>query len=477
MEFTAICKYTTLLEKGNMRNKSQSYFLNSQAHINFIKEYRPTYFDSVTDSFEQTESIYCPRFPSLIKSDNTVWHFASIYLNNLLIAQRKSTALLESVASDLIDFLRFLEHTELDILYLPPKAEKRVTYQFHTSLLQRIRLGLISPSTARQRMNRILRFYDFLISENVFTLEELKNRPYEKIKTYISCVSSTGDIYKKQVDSSNLKIRHSPRPSYGDEIIDGGRLHPLSTTEKDIFLRYLEQYASRDFQLICYVALYTGARLQTICTIRVMHIKEMIAKQAVNIIDDTYTLRVGGKSIIDTKGGYEQNLKVPVWLVNDINCYLSSESWRKRALLSRYKSSDENYVFLTRYGNPYYTSIKEIEDHNLQLFSKNIKFSIHRGNAARQALSKLIGLMHKNKEEIITFTLHDLRATFGVNLLLSASKHVTDIDQILPYIQSRMGHRNIMSTIHYVRYIAFSKVVNNADAKFERILFSFNEMK
>ena len=476
MEFTAICKYTTLLEKGNMRNKSQSYFLNSQAHINFITEYRPTYFDSVTDSFEQTESIYCPRFPSLIKSDNTVWHFASIYLNNLLIAQRKSTALLESVASDLIDFLRFLEHTELDILHLPPKAEKRVTYQFHTSLLQRIRLGLISPSTARQRMNRILRFYDFLISENVFTLEELKNRPYEKIKTYVSCISSTGDIYKKQVDSSNLKIRHSHRPSYGDEIIDGGRLHPLTPNEKNIFLRYLEQYASRDFQLICYMALYTGARLQTICTLRVMHIKEMISNQKVNSIDDTYTLKAGGKSIIDTKNGYELNLKIPAWLINDINQYLCSESWKKRASHSFYKINDMNYIFLTKYGNPYYTSIKEIEDHNLQPFTKNTKYSIHKGNAARQSLLKLIYLMHKNKEPIRTFTLHDLRATFGVDLLLSASKHVNDMDQILPYIQSRMGHRNIMSTMHYVRYIAFSNLDNESDKKFEEILYKFDKV-
>lgn len=477
MEFIAICKYTTLLEKGNMRNKSQSYFLNSQAHINFITEYRPTYFDSVTDSFEQTESIYCPRFPSLIKSDNTVWHFASIYLNNLLIAQRKSTALLESVASDLIDFLRFLEHTELDILYLPPKAEKRVTYQFHTSLLQRIRLGLISPSTARQRMNRILRFYDFLISENVFTLEELKNRPYEKIKTYVSCVSSTGDIYKKQVDSSNLKIRHSPRPSYGDEIIDGGRLHPLTPNEKNIFLRYLEQYTTREFQLICYMALYTGARLQTICTFRACHIKNLITKQKPNSADDTYTIRVGGKSFIDTKGGYEQNLKVPTWLIEEINQYICSESWRKRASKNTYQIKDENYIFLTKNGNPYYTSIREIEERNFKILPSYRKPSIHRGNAARQTLSKLISLMHKHNEDIRTFTIHDLRATFGVDLLLSATKHVDDINQILPYIQSRMGHRNIMSTIHYVRYIAFSKVVNSTDEKFEKVLFDFNEKK
>lgn len=277
-----------------MSNKSESYFSKSKAHINFITEYRPTYLNSSTDNFNQQESIYCPRFPSLIKSDNTVWHLASTYLNHLLIDQRKSTALLESVSSDLIDFLRFLEDTELDILYLPPKPEKRVTYQFHTSLLQRIRLGLISPSTARQRMNRVLRFYDYLISENVFTPEELKNRPYEKIKTYVSCISSTGDVYKKQVDSSNLKIRHSPRPSYGDEIIDGGRLHPLTQAETNIFLAYLERYASREFQLICHMALYSGARIQTICTIRVFHIKEILAKQIVNSTDDTFKLRVGG---------------------------------------------------------------------------------------------------------------------------------------------------------------------------------------
>lgn len=460
-----------------MGNKSEAYFSKSKAHINFITEYRPTYFNSLTDNFNQLESIYCPRFPSLIKSDNTVWHLASTYFNHLLIDQRKSTALLESVASDLIDFLRFLEENELDILYLPARTEKRVTYQFHTSLLQRIRLGLISPSTARQRMNRVLRFYDFLIAEKIFTRDELKNKPYEKIKTYVSCVSITGDIYKKPVNSSNLKIRHSPAPSYADDIKDGGRLHPLSESEINIFLKYLEEYTSRDFQLICYVALYTGARLQTICTIRILHIKELITKQKINSADNTYTIKIGGKSLIDTKGGYEQNLKIPVWLVDNLNQYISSESWRKRASQSFYKNQDENYIFLTSRGNPYYTSLKEIEDRNLGLVNKDKKFSVHRGNSARQALSKILNIMHKNKENITPFTIHDLRATFGVGLLLSASKHINDIDQVLPYIQSRMGHRNIMSTIRYVRYVAFSKINDEVDNKFESILFRYQDQK
>lgn len=156
---------------------------------------------------------------------------------------------------------------------------------------------------------------------------------------------------------------------------------------------------------------------------------------------------------------------------------MSSESWQKKASQSLYKAKDENYIFLTKHGNPYYTSIKEIEDRNLKIVPNNIKSSIHKGNSARQALTKLINLMRKNKEDIRTFTLHDLRATFGVNLLLSASKHVNDIDKILPYIQSRMGHRNILSTIHYVRYIAFSNLTNKTDEKFEKILFNINEMK
>lgn len=50
------------------------------------------------------------------------------------------------------------------------------------------------------------------------------------------------------------------------------------------------------------------------------------------------------------------------------------------------------------------------------------------------------------------------------------------MDQILPYIQSRMGHRNIMSTMHYVRYIAFSNLDNESDKKFEEILYKFDKV-
>ena len=97
---------------------------------------------------------------------------------------------------------------------------------------------------------------------------------------------------------------------------------------------------------------------------------------------------------------------------------------------------------------------------------------MHKGNAARQALTKLINLMHKNKEDIRRFTLHDLRATFGVDLLISAAKHVDDIDQIIPYIQQRMGHRNVMNTIHYIRSLYttnFTEPLSYQDSAFLKL--------
>lgn len=443
------------------------HVFSKTACVHNISEYRPVPFNS--------ENYYSAKFPSIIMSNGTVWTPASIYLNHLLIEENKSQSLLESIASDLVDFLRFLDTNQLNILHFPPEREKRVTYRFQRNLLQRIRQGLIATSTARQRMNRILRFYDFLLTEEVFSISELKNRPYEQMRRYISCVSASGDVYNIQVESSNLRIRSSTRPFYGDEILDGGRLHPLEVKEKEIFLNYLDKHAPRDFQLICYMALYTGARIQTICTFRISHIKKLIETAIRSPIDNTLIIRVGGKSLIDSKGGYEQDLFIPAALVKDINNYIQSAEWKKRSSLSYYRNSEDNYVFLTRHGNPYYTSHKEIEDRNSRTLKSDKKFNVHRGHAVRQILAKIYKLMMDNKEEIREFSIHDLRATFGLDLLRSISNHIDDLNDIIPFIQKRMGHRNINSTIHYLKYVALSKSQETLDEKLQDILYRFKQ--
>lgn len=451
-----------------MKNNKENYF-KSKVHIDYIREYRPSIFNSNIKQFADINNIYISRFPVIIRGDGTVWDYASIYFNHLLIVQNRSCSLLESVASDLVDFQRFLEKYSLHMLNLPPKAEKRVTHLYHKTLLTRIRERSLSSSTAKQRMNRILRFYDFLLEENIFNNDDLKNRPYTQIKTRIRIVNDFGEQYEKEVLSSDLRIRSSAQTSYGDEIRDGGRLHPLEPEEKQIFLRYLDNHGARDFQLICFLALYTGARIQTICTFRISQIKDLIKNATPFAKDNTYVLRVGGRSIIDTKWGYAIDLFIPAWLVNDIYNYTQSQDWKKRAASSYYGNSDNNYVFLTKRGNPYYTSRAEIDDRNNNVLKTN-KNSIHRGHAVYQMLLKIIKIMKQNKEEIRVFSIHDFRATYGVDLIRTLSKEVVDIDQIIPYVQKRMGHRNINSTIHYLRYVAFAPRNEILDGKFQEIL-------
>jgi integrase len=50
--------------------------------------------------------------------------------------------------------------------------------------------------------------------------------------------------------------------------VDGGELSPLTVEEQATILKALQK-SSREYQLMFYLAFFTGARLQTICTLRI----------------------------------------------------------------------------------------------------------------------------------------------------------------------------------------------------------------
>jgi hypothetical protein len=46
-------------------------------------------------------------------------------------------------------------------------------------------------------------------------------------------------------------------------------------------------------------------------------------------------------------------LLIPDWLAQDLKIYINSEQARQRRQKSNYGDSDENYVFLTKFGTPF----------------------------------------------------------------------------------------------------------------------------
>ena len=120
----------------SMQNKRHIY--HSNACIDYIENYIYEYKNNDQDS---ENNIYCLRMPVLVKSDKTIWEPANIYLQSLLIEKSASQSTIESSATNLLDFLRFLEHSNLDVLHLPDEQHERVTFaieHFYFGVLDKI---------------------------------------------------------------------------------------------------------------------------------------------------------------------------------------------------------------------------------------------------------------------------------------------------------------------------------------------------
>lgn len=446
----------------------KTHLYNSDAIVEYIENYE---YEVGYEDNQGTESIYCLRMPVLIKSDKSLWELGNVYLQHLLIEKSCRQSTLESVANNLIDFLRFLEHSGLDVLHLPNNVHERVTYRYRSSLLQRIRQSLTQPSTANGKIRSVKKFYEFCIANELFDKASMRNLPYTEIERRFYIPSDYGSTFQIKVSSSDLAIRAPKRYISANEILDGGVLHPLNSNEQDIVKQYLRDTASREFQLMCYLSLFSGARIQTVCTIRVFNIKELKKKNP-DKFDDSYSLKVGKGTFIDTKNGTQQILKIPSWLVDELTAYSNSQVWKNRAKLSYYGVSDNNYLFLTSRGAAYYTSLREIED---RLISKSIRgFRNSRGLSVRTHIKQMIKKINKDEILVNPFSFHDFRATFGLNTLNTMIRCGFSDDQALMYLKERMGHRNISTTMKYLEYSNFTSSVVDINTAFSEALNTYN---
>lgn len=452
----------------------------STASRKILHKYRLYTYDCDKNIFVKKEGVYASAFPVVIKSDGTVWDKAALYLNELA-KQRKSSKLLKIVGDDLLDFLRFMETNNIDMLHIPIEKELRVTYRYRQDLLNREKIG---QNTAAQRISRIVAFYEYCFDNNLFTKEELKNRLPKKLKDSLFVKrkekrwrrNNQGFAYETEYEVSDLSITRTPSAEQStDAISDGRHLHPLSKEEQDIFLKYLKKYGSRLFQLICIIALCTGARLQVICTLRVNDIKKM--KDSSTVKGAFKALKVGNTTTIDNKQDKPYTVFFPIWLVEDLEEYIESEEWKERAEKSYYKNNN-NYIFLSKFGNAFYTSRLENKDREKDKYpvephDRGIERS---GEAVRKYLNDILAQIKKNNEPIRKFSFHDLRATFGLNLLHHLeSDSELNLDEILEEIRERMGHSSRVITESYLNYHARNKAYERVSEQYMKSIYRYDD--
>ena len=453
-----------------------------KAHIEIVKQlklYRPTSNYDNNDiksnvknvihelkSHDKVSDDVFLHYPILIGSDGLQWAHANRYLlsriNKIPPASHRT---LESIAGDLMHFRNWLDKENVAYLKIPERTRTRPTYRYCTHLHDEIELSNIQPSTAKRRMNSVQNFYRWLKKDGVKFDNELWIEK-ESTRFFTNGIGLEKRKTIKITDLSSSFKSNKNNDDYSEHINDGGKLRPLSKIEQASIIESLKRIKNTEMTLAFLLALTTGARLQTIFTLRIE-----------NFLNDpyegakSYRIKAGRGTLIDTKFQRQIVILIPVWLYIKIQTYIKSERFAKRreAAPHIFPNEDHQYIFLTKMGLPYYMAGNDPFRYLYKIPP--------RGNAVTQFIrQQLRPDMLKNGNDF-EFRFHDLRASFGMNIIeeklvghqhgaTSKSNH-PEFLQVLMYVRSRMGHSSITTTEAYLNYRSKYHLAVNTQGKYE----------
>ena len=423
--------------------------------------------------FEKHGEVFL-EFPIIIQGDAQPSEIFNLYLlKKLQQTVQYDFKRFASIANQLLDFQRFLEDEKLDCLKFHKLKQLNAIFKYRTRLIDQANAGLISASSARGRINAVVNFYRFFVTENLLD-HQCYGLPFQDVYKYIAVDNEFGARRKMAIKSHDLAIHVPAKAPNSEAIVDGGELSPLSVEEQAVILKALQK-SSREYQLMFYLALFTGARLQTICTLRIKYLfnREPDSQGFIR-------LPVGAGTGIDTKFQKPITLLIPNWLAKDLKIYINSEQACQHRAKSNYGDSDENYVFLTKFGTPFYTSKAEQQELTEKIQASDsfgTRLKLYEGEAVRSYLKVvLLPEIRLIDPQFQSFKFHDLRASFGMNLLESQLQHLPEGHSAMTaveYVQARMGHRNISTTLQYLNYKSRLEWRNKIQHEYESSLMKY----
>ena len=454
---------------------------SGKAELITIKYYKFSSLNQNIHNINETEEhtfiekgdVLTPLMPVIIQSNGEVWSIGSIFFTKYLkVNSANDYKTLICIANDLFDYYKFIECCEfedksLNWLYLPLEEEERVINRYVKHLDDLTTQHVLRESTRSRRINHVIYFYKFCFEHNLFDKNTISNGlPFKIIVTIIKRMDSLGFSYKRKIETTNLSRAVAKKKPTIDSIADGRTLHPIKTNDLNIAKEYLNNHPSRAFQLFFEFALETGARSQTISTIRIHHIKEIIDSQT--IFNDRVQLLIGGRTTIDSKFSHERSIYIPKSLCHKLLKYTLSETWRKNAETSYYGVSDKNYIFLTNRGTPYYTSKSDLTDSDYN----NADLGIAVGGTLRSQLNTLLEPIIENYPNFPKFSIHDLRATFAMDIFADCVLKNFNTTQATLLVSTLLGHKSTTVTERYLDSFRDLDLFNSAQQNLEQKLLS-----
>ncbi|WP_197034968.1 site-specific integrase [Herbaspirillum sp. RV1423] len=391
-------------------------------------------------------------YPVVLEASGLPWPEANIYiLSRLENTLSPSMSTYDGIAEDLTAYRRFCDDEIIDWCNFPAQKLGRPTYRYSNHLRRGIETGAIAISTAKRRISSVIAFYTWLKDEGILVPAHV---PWKESDKFLKLTGTYGFEFIKKVTTTDISIRipaqHDP---YDGAIDDGGKLRPLPLNEQRWILEALIKRGNTEMTLIHVLALLSGARIQTVLTFRVRHVYKLVAEQPNSDPSTEIRCPVGPGTGIDTKRDKRLSLHLPLWFCRMLLTYVESERARRRRALAKRGDTEDQYLFLSKYGTPFY-SCKE----DNRIFDADSNLRHHtKGQSIRKFMSEVVIPYVRMKYDVkFRYRFHDLRASFGMNLTDTQLKLVAQnkktLNQVREYVKVRMGHESAATTDLYLQF-------------------------
>lgn len=372
--------------------------------------------------------------PHIFFSDGTPWLEVNAYaLERLNSPHGSNPKTVTSCLSHLKAYAEWTEHTGVDWKHFPLIKHERCIYRFRGFLVEQRNKGIIRPSTAAARMAAVISFYRWAHLNKLLDASTL----WTNLNKVVHFNTTEGFTRTVNVLSSELSI---PNRKNSSNSLEGGLL-PLSDINRDQLLDFLNSYENTELNLMCKIGFFSGARSETIRTLRVESLE--------NAIEDPFApnmkrVLVGPGTLIRTKYDVQGTLMMPNHLIEELKGYAYSA--RRLARASKASKLDKSLLFLSQQGNPYLEAT----------FTKLIS------NLRKDLIGH--GLL-----QFENFKFHQTRATFGTTLMRIALSELPDkLDAIL-FVRDAMLHKHESTTWKYVKFIEATPIKEWLSNEFFRV--------
>lgn len=398
-------------------------------------------------------------YPIVMTADGTPWDEANAWILSSIEDQYVvKMPTYRGKAEDLQHLRNFIDDRGIVWTDFPVLKQMRPLYRYQAHLNVELELGAMTPSVAKRRMSTAVNFYRWLIRQRLFVPA---NPPWEERKISFSVTNSYGRntlIHKTTTDVSikNVKVRDP----YDPFIEDGGKLRPLPAQEQGWIIGALAHLRNTEQTLIHALALSTGGRIQTILTIRKHHVLREYR-------NGDARLRCGPGTGIDTKGDVPLTLLIPDWLMNALRTYALSARAIERRKNAPGGDVDEQYLFLSVRSAPMY----EASQKQFSTEGKAVRH-VKNGQAVRMYMKDyVIPFIRKHYDAKFRYKIHDLRASFGMNMVDEMTPRMdrgeVTYTQVLSEVMARMNHSSPVVTERYLQYRRKRKFFEAAQDQWE----------